>query len=93
MCLAVAVRTGGATSGMDERDRSVLAGAGTWQTAFIIISMAIWSISLGEKFHDSHLVPSVYLYLMFGSVILISFVGQFAGILIGYKLRERFGQA
>jgi len=91
--LAVAAGTGGKTTGFDERDRKVLAGAGTWQTAFIIITMAAWLISMGETFHDTHLVPMVYLYLMFGSVILINFVGQFAGVLIGYKLGERFGQA
>jgi hypothetical protein len=91
--LAAAARTGRTGAGFDERDREVLARAGTYQTAFIILTMAIWLVSLGEKFHDTGLVPTVYLYLMFGSVILSNFIGQFVGILLGYKLGERFGQA
>jgi membrane protein DedA with SNARE-associated domain len=34
----------------------------------------------------------VYLYLMFGSIVMISFIGQAAGILLGYWFGERFGQ-
>lgn len=91
--LAAAVKTGRASAGLDERDRGVLARSGTYQTIFIILTMAIWLVSLGEKFHDAGAIPMVYLYLMFGSVILSNFIGQFTGILLGYKLGERFGQA
>jgi len=90
--LAAAVRAGSGT-GLDERDREVLAGAGTWQTAFIIVTMAIWLVSMGQQFHEAGAVPMVYLYLMFGSVILVNFIGQAVGILIGYVLGDRFGQA
>lgn len=79
-------------SGFDERDRQVLAQAGNYQIGFVLVSLAIWLITLGERFHDEGAVPMVYLYLMFGSIVMISFIGQAAGILFGYWLGERFGQ-
>jgi hypothetical protein len=77
----------------DERDRQVLAQAGTYQIGFVLVSLAIWLVALGQLFHAEGAVPMVYLYLMFGSIVMISFVGQAAGILLGYWLSERFGQA
>ncbi|MDH3819902.1 MAG: hypothetical protein OEU59_02170 [Gammaproteobacteria bacterium] len=80
------------TSRFDERDRLVLAQAGTYQIGFVLISLAIWLVALGERFHAEGAVPMVYLYLMFGSIVMISFIGQAAGILLGYWFGERFGQ-
>lgn len=77
----------------DERDRQVLAQAGTYQIGFVLVSLAIWLVALGQLFHAEGAVPMVYLYLMFGSIVMISFIGQAAGILLGYWLGERFGQA
>jgi len=79
-------------SRFDERDRQVLAQAGTYQIGFVLISLAIWLVALGERFHAEGAVPMVYLYLMFGSIVMISFIGQAAGILLGYWFGERFGQ-
>ena len=76
----------------DERDRQVLAQAGTYQIGFVLVSLAIWLVALGQHFHAESAVPMVYLYLMFGSIVMISFIGQAAGILLGYWLGERFGQ-
>jgi hypothetical protein len=76
----------------DERDRLVLAKAGTYQIGFVLVSLAIWLVALGQRFHLEGAVPMVYLYMMFGSVVMISFIGQAAGILLGYWLGERFGQ-
>ncbi len=91
--LVGAVRLGGDASRLDERDRKVMSQAGAFQTAFIIVTMAIWLVTMGERFHDTGAVPMVYLYLMFGSVVLINFIAQSVGILVGYWLGERFGQA
>jgi hypothetical protein len=77
----------------DERDRQVLAQAGTYQIGFVLVTLAIWLVALGQLFHAEGAVPMAYLYLMFGSIVMISFVGQAAGILLGYWLSERFGQA
>ncbi|HKJ19701.1 MAG TPA: hypothetical protein VJ993_03475 [Woeseiaceae bacterium] len=81
------------TSRFDERDRQVLTQAGNYQIAFVLVSLATWLIMLGERFHAEGAVPMVYLYLMFGSIVMISFIGQAAGILLGYWLGERFGKA
>jgi len=78
---------------LDERDRQVLSKGGAFQTALIVISLAIWLIALGEKFHDDGAVPMVYLNLIFGSTVLMTFIGQSLGILVGYWLGERLGQA
>lgn len=79
-------------SRFDERDRQVLAAAGTYQTGFVLVGLVVWLITLGESFRAEGAVPMVYLYLMFGSIIMISFIGQAAGILLGYWLGERFGK-
>ena len=79
-------------SRFDERDRQVLSQAGNYQTGFVLLSLAIWLVTLGERFHAEGAVAMVYLYLMFGSIVMISFIGQAAGILLGYWLGERFGQ-
>ena len=81
------------SSRFDERDRQVLSQAGNYQIAFVLVSLATWLILLGERFHAEGAVPMVYLYLMFGSIVMISFIGQAAGILLGYWLGERFGKA
>jgi uncharacterized membrane protein YbhN (UPF0104 family) len=81
------------SSRFDERDRQVLSQAGNYQIAFVLVSLATWLIMLGERFHAEGAVPMVYLYLMFGSIVMISFIGQAAGILLGYWLGERFGKA
>jgi hypothetical protein len=60
----------------DERDRQVLAQAGTYQIGFVLVSLAIWLVALGQHFHAEGAVPMVYLYLMFGSIVMISFIGQ-----------------
>lgn len=69
---------------LDERDRAVLGRAGTMQTGALFITMAIWVVTLGESFHDQGAVPMVYLYLIFGSLVIVSIIGQAAGILFGY---------
>jgi len=69
---------------LDERDRAVLGRAATAQTALIVLGLAAWLVILGQRFHDQGAVPMVYLYLIFGSVILLMMIGQSLGILLGY---------
>jgi hypothetical protein len=69
---------------LDERDRAVLARAPTAQVALILLGLAGWLVSLGQMFHDEGAVPMVYLYLMFGSLVLLLMIGQSIGILVGY---------
>jgi len=78
-----------ARENLDERDRVVLARAPTAQVALMILGLVVWVIALSERFHDAGSVPVVYLYLIFGSIILLMMVGQSLGILLGYWIGVR----
>jgi len=78
-----------ARESLDERDRVVLARAPTAQVALIILGLVVWMIALSEHFHDEGSVPVVYLYLIFGSIILLTMIGQSVGILLGYWIGVR----
>jgi hypothetical protein len=78
---------------LDERDQVILRRAGTTQVTLVILTLAAWLAVLPKMFHEQGAVPVVYLYLMFGSVILVTLLGQSLGILIGYWIGGRFGQS
>ncbi len=77
---------------LDERDRAVLARAPTAQMTLVVLGVAVWVFSLTRQFHDEGAVPVVYLYLMFGSIILFMMIGQSLGILLGYWFGGRNGE-
>ncbi len=78
---------------LDERDQLILRRAATTQVTMMILTLAAWLVVLPKMFHEQGAVPVVYLYLMFGSVILVALLGQSLGILIGYWIGGRFGQS
>ncbi|MDP6414104.1 MAG: hypothetical protein QGG54_03605 [Gammaproteobacteria bacterium] len=78
---------------LDERDHQVLNRAATYQTGFVVVTLAIWIIVLGEQFNNLGAVPMVYLNLIFGSIVLLNFIGHSTGILLGYWIGENFGQS
>jgi len=69
---------------IDERDQVVLARAPAAQSALVLIGLAVWTFYLTRQFRAEGAVPVVYLYLIFGSVILLVLMGQSLGILLGY---------
>jgi len=71
---------------IDERDQKILARSSMAQSTGVLLALAAWNVSLGQMFHDEGAVPMVYLYLIFGTVILVNFFSQSAGILVGYWL-------
>jgi hypothetical protein len=73
-----------ARGGLDERDRAVLARAPTAQATLLLLGLAAWLVALGQKFHEAGAVPMVYLYLMFGSLVLLMMIGLSVGIILGY---------
>jgi hypothetical protein len=91
--MAVPVVQARARGGLDERDEAILARAATAQMALIVLAVAAWVISLTQRFHDEGAIPVVYMYLMFGSVILLMTIGQSVGVLIGYWIGGRRGGA
>jgi hypothetical protein len=77
---------------LDERDRAVLARAPTGQSTLMILGLAAWTVMLTQRFHDEGAIPVVYMYLIFGSVILLMMIGQSLGILLGYWFGGRDGE-
>ena len=82
----------GAGKALDERDHAILARAPTIQPAAILIALAAWMIALADRFHDQGAVPVVYLYLIFGSVMLVNMITQPLGVLLGYWIGLRHGE-
>ncbi|UCD24537.1 MAG: hypothetical protein JSW51_01060 [Gemmatimonadota bacterium] len=77
---------------LDERDRTVLNRAGTVQSGIVLIALAGWLITLTERFREQGAIPVVYLYLIFGSVVLVNLLGQSLGILLGYWMESGNGE-
>ncbi|MGD8330340.1 MAG: hypothetical protein PVJ49_12980 [Acidobacteriota bacterium] len=77
----------GERKNVDERDRAILARAPMFQQVAILLALAAWLISLTQRFHDEGAVPVVYLYLLFGSIILVNMMAQSLGVLLGYWLK------
>ena len=77
---------------VDERDRLILSRAPKVQSALVLIALAAWLVALTRMFHDEGAVPVVYLYLMFGCIIIITIIGQALGILFGYWMVARYGE-
>jgi hypothetical protein len=50
---------------LDERDRAILARTPAAQAPAMIVTLAAWDIALGETYHATHMVPSVFIYLIF----------------------------
>jgi len=69
---------------LDELDEKVLAKAPSFQSAAMLIAYAAWAIYLTEAFHAAGDVPLVYLYLIFGTMVLANLLGHAGGILAGY---------
>ena len=76
---------------VDERDRLIVDRAPRIQWLAVIFTLVAWMITLTEVYHDTGLVPSVFLYVIFMSVLIVSTLAQSLGILIGYWRMDRNG--
>jgi hypothetical protein len=74
---------------IDERDQVVIARAPAAQSALVLIGLAAWTFYLTRHFRAEGAVPVVYMYLIFGSMILLVLMGQSLGILLGYWMGGR----
>jgi len=72
---------------LDERDRAILGRAPAMQAVGMIVTLAIWTVGLSERFHDVGEVPIVYLYLVFWSCVVVDLLGLPVGVLAGYRER------
>jgi hypothetical protein len=74
---------------VDERDIKIIDRAPRVQWLAAIFTLVAWTIGLTERYHATGLVPSVYLYVVFLSVLVVSTIAQSAGILLGYWRMDR----
>jgi hypothetical protein len=80
----------GKTHLVDERDRLIYDRSPRIQWLAVIFTLVAWVIGLTEGFRDQG-VPTVYLYLMFFTVLCVSAIAQCIGILAGYWRMNRDG--
>ena len=57
----------------------LLAAAPAGQAPAMIVTLAAWMIALTEAYRSTHLIPSVFLYLIFWSLMMVSVLGLLAG--------------
>ena len=75
---------------VDERDKLILDRSPRSQWLAIIFTLAAWVIGLTEGYRNQG-IPTVFMYLMFISVLIVSSIAQCAGILLGYRSMNRNG--
>jgi len=76
---------------VDERDRLIIERSSRAQWLAVIFSLAAWTITLTEIYHDQGQVPIAFLYLIFIFTLIISTLAQSLGILLGYWRMNRNG--
>lgn len=87
-------RLGAVQSGFgDERERSIESRGPLVQPPAILLTLAAWTVTLMFRFREAGAVPMVYLYLMFGSVILVMMITHSFGILLGHWIGQRYGKS
>jgi len=69
----------------DERDSSILASSYAGVGGAMMTVIAIWMVALTETFHDTGLVPTYFLYLIFWSCVMTNVIASIAGILLAYR--------
>jgi hypothetical protein len=74
---------------VDERDRMILSRAPRVQWIAVVFTMVAWVIGLNEVYQSTGLIPAVYLYVIFMSILFASCLGLSLGILIGYRRANR----
>jgi len=78
---------------LDERDKQILSRSPNAQSVAGLLALATWMIVLTEKFRDQGAVPVVYLYWIFGSIVIVNIIAQAIGILLGYWMVARHGES
>ncbi|MDD4876589.1 MAG: hypothetical protein PHQ86_05640 [Dehalococcoidales bacterium] len=75
---------------VDERDRLIYDRSPRIQWLAVIFALVAWVIGLTEAFHGQG-VPTVYLSIMFFTILSVSSVAGSIGILVGYQRMNRNG--
>ncbi len=69
---------------VDERDRLIIDRAPRIQWLAVVFTLVAWTTTLPVVYQDTGQIPSVYMYVIFMSVLIVSTLSQSLGILIGY---------
>jgi hypothetical protein len=77
---------------VDERDRLILDRAPRVQWLAVVFTLVAWTIGLTEVYHNTRQIPSVFLFVIFMSVLIVSTLAQCLGIIIGYWRMDRNAQ-
>ena len=76
---------------MDERDLAIMRRAPLIQLWAVLLSLIAWAISLTEVYWNEGAVPTMFLYLILFSSLIVSTIAQSLGIFIGYWRMNRNG--
>jgi hypothetical protein len=74
---------------VDERDKLIADRAPRIQWLAVVFTLVAWVIGLNEAYQETDLIPAVFLYVVFMSVLIVSTLAQCLGILIGYWRMNR----
>lgn len=74
---------------VDERDRLILDRAPRVQWLVVVFTLVAWTIALNEVYHETGQMPTVFLFIVFMSVLIVSTLAQCLGIIIGYWRMDR----
>jgi hypothetical protein len=74
---------------VDERDKLIAERAPRIQWMAVVFTLVAWVIGLNEAYQDTNLIPAIFLYVVFISILTVSTLAQCLGILIGYWRMDR----
>jgi len=74
-----------ADGSFDERDSAILSGSYAGVGGAMMVIVAVWMVALTEAFHQTGLIPSYFLYLIFWSAVMTNVIASIAGILLAYR--------
>ena len=75
---------------VDERDKLIYDRSPRIQWLAVILALVAWVIGLSEAFRGQG-VPTIFLYVMFFTILCVSAIAQCIGILVGYWRMDRNG--
>ncbi|MEJ2274537.1 MAG: hypothetical protein P8Y01_08170 [Woeseiaceae bacterium] len=79
---SLAIRDDGS---FDERDTAIMARSCAGVGGAMMVVVAAWMIGLVETYHETRLIPSYYLSLIFWSLVMTNVIASLAGILLAYR--------
>jgi len=69
----------------DERDSTILGRSCAGVGGAMMTILVVWMITLTETYHETRLVPTYFLYLIFWSAVMTNVIASVAGILLAYR--------